>query len=187
MKQEISSKKFKEDCCVLVLHNVDAFLIHIDKPMIVLASMLGDFGFKMNVDRDLGIVVGEPTYTFLKRGKMIDYRNMKPQNTTISAIVVLENLRVGVRRALVEIAKKEKELARQLDWEETWSFLHKLPSMEVDIDECVPRVVVYENPYARIPLTRDIFRGPFDERYGPEEDRIIRIFAGTEIEKLEDQ
>jgi hypothetical protein len=27
------------------------------------------------------------------------------------------------------------------------------------------RVVVYENPFARIPFSRDLFRGPFDERW----------------------
>jgi hypothetical protein len=29
------------------------------------------------------------------------------------------------------------------------------------------RVVVYENPFARIPFRQDLFRGPFDELPGP--------------------
>lgn len=46
-------------------------------------------------------------------------------------------------------------------------------------------MVVYENPYARILLTREIFIGAYDERYGPDKDHIVRVFAGAEIEKLE--
>jgi hypothetical protein len=129
--------------------------------------------------------VGEPNYTFLKRGKMINYKRMEPQNTTISALVVLENLAVGQRRAQVEIGRRKRELGRALDGEELWSFLHELPGSGVDNGQLALRVVVYENPYARIHLTREIFSGPFDERYGPEGNYIVRIYAGAEIQRLE--
>jgi len=47
------------------------------------------------------------------------------------------------------------------------------------------RVIVYENPFARIPLSRDLFRGPFDERFGEKDGYLSRIFVGEEAERIE--
>jgi hypothetical protein len=44
-------------------------------------------------------------------------------------------------------------------------------------------VIVWENPYARFPLPRDLFCGPYDERYtaDPYRSGCARIFAGSQI------
>ena len=49
----------------------------------------------------------------------------------------------------------------------------------------VVRVVVYENPFATIPLPRTIFVGPYDERWAQYEDGIARVFVGAEMERLD--
>ena len=180
-------KHFKEYCCSLVLHNVDALFVHLNDPTIVMGAMLGDFGFQFPFDPELGQLVGEPTYAFLKRGKMIDYKHMQPQNTTISALVVLEHLPLGQRRLRIKHRRKEKELGRSLNWDEFMRLAESLRMNGLDTGEMVLRVVVYENPYARIGLARDIFVGPFDERFGLEGDHMARIFAGKEILRLEAQ
>ena len=46
------------------------------------------------------------------------------------------------------------------------------------------RVVVHENPYARIRIPSELFRGPCDERYGERDRRIQRLFQGDEVAKF---
>ncbi len=55
----------------------------------------------------------------------------------------------------------------------------------LDVNETALRVVVHENPYARMPLHRELFIGPYDERYGPQDEHISWVFAGDGITKLE--
>ncbi len=74
-----------------------------------------------------------------------------------------------------------------MSWEGFLSFAESLRTKGIDPGEAPLRVVVYENPFARIPLRRDIFTGPFDERFGPEGDHLVRVFAGAEILRLEEQ
>lgn len=178
-------KNFKEHCCSLVLFNVDAWLVHLDDFWIVMGSMLGDLGMTFDVDRDTGTAVGEPTWSFLKRGRMIDYQHRAPQNTTISALIALTPLALGQRRFEIELHRKESEFDRSLDREEFMRFADTLRAKGLDTEETVTRAIVYENPYARIPLPRDLFVGRFDERYGPDKESIVRVFAGEEIEKLD--
>lgn len=116
---------------------------------------------------------------------MIDYKRMKAQNTSVSAIVVIENFPLGRRRLASYWAREEKRLGREQSWEEFLAFAESLKPKGIDSAETVLRVVVYENPYARLPLTRNIFTGPLDERFGPRGDNITRVFAGGRILELE--
>jgi hypothetical protein len=43
---------------------------------------------------------------------------------------------------------------------------------------------VYENPFADKALPRDIFTGPFDERWGASDDKIGPIYEGAELSDL---
>ena len=47
------------------------------------------------------------------------------------------------------------------------------------------RVVVYENPFARIPFSRDLFLGPFDERWGVDDEFMRRVYVGSEASAIE--
>jgi hypothetical protein len=178
-------RNFKEHCCSVVLLNVDAWRVQLDDFWIMMASMLGDFGMSFSVDQKTGTAAKEPEWTFLKRGKMVDYKHRRPQNTTISALIALTPFPVGQRHFEIELYRKEHELGREFNLEEFVHFAESLTAQGLDSAEMALRVVVYENPYARNPLPRDIFLGPYDERFGPEKGRILRLFAGAEIEKLE--
>lgn len=46
-------------------------------------------------------------------------------------------------------------------------------------------MIVYENPYARVPLGRDLFCGPFDQRFGLKGEFILRVFVGDEMAAIE--
>jgi hypothetical protein len=65
--------------------------------------------------------------------------------------------------------------------EEDW------PTLKQDFDQTERQlgVIVWENPFARIPLPRNIFCGPYDERYGAEGDYLTRVFVGQGISELE--
>lgn len=178
-------KEYKEFPCSLVLYNVDAWLVDLEDWTIVMGSMLGDAGFRFAVDAELGRAVGDFTPAFLKRGKMIDYKRMKPQNTSISAIVVLDKFALGQRRLRTHWEREEKRQGRKHSWEEFVAFAEGLKAKGIDAATTTLRVVVYENPYARLALTRDIFTGSFDERFGPDGENIRRVFAGKGILELE--
>jgi len=71
---------------------------------------------------------------------------------------------------------------------EAWEMYEKAHGTERDYALQELRVVVYENPTARKPLPKEMFRGPYDERYGGENGYITRLYAGAkilEMEKLE--
>ena|SRR5258708_7269732 len=46
-------------------------------------------------------------------------------------------------------------------------------------------VIVWENAHARLPLSRELFRGTYDERFGLEDGYVQRIFCGSGMAELE--
>ena len=99
------------------------------------------------------------------------------ENTTISAVLVLENLEIGHRRFGVEVRRAECE-GKKLSFVEAFDMLRKTEGTESDYKLRELRLVVYENPYARYQLPRDIISGPYDERYGLSHGRTTRLYAG---------
>lgn len=47
-------------------------------------------------------------------------------------------------------------------------------------------VIVWENAYARIPLSRELFTGPFDERWGLDGTDLASIYCGERLAELPD-
>jgi hypothetical protein len=72
-----------------------------------------------------------------------------------------------------------------MSWEEFLQFAKSVKEKGIDSAKTVIRGIVYENPYARIPLSRELFKGPFDERFGPDGDHIVRLYAREEVLKIE--
>ncbi len=63
----------------------------------------------------------------------------------------------------IAIKRKKRELGRNTTFDEDMAFYESIP----DTPELRPvRVIVYDNPFARMPFSKDLFRGPFDERWG---------------------
>ena len=175
-------KEYKENSCSLVVFNIDDRQARLD-PKTVFAAMLGNLGLAMDFDPEKGeAVVGSERNIFGKNGKMIDYKRNQPQNTTINAIVVLEEFRDNreVEKALREEVKRQN---RQISIIEKIDIRVKL--YEDYPVEVVPRVVVIENPYARIPFLSDLFCAPFDERWRIQNDGIERVFAGDALKETE--
>ncbi|MGA8595753.1 MAG: helix-turn-helix domain-containing protein [Bryobacteraceae bacterium] len=176
---------YKGETCSIVFYNDRLNLASIYSPEIVLGAMLGNVSVSVPVDLESGKEVGPARTSFSEGGKLIHPTLKVPQNTTISAIIALERFGVGSREFRVMVVRKEEAERRRLSWTE---FFESLESDRQKHNRQVLRTLVYENPYAASPLPRDIFNGPYDERWGriDGEPLIGRIFVGKELRKLEE-
>ena len=88
---------------------------------------------------------------------------------------------------MAAVRRREQERETKLALEEFWKEMERARGTERDVSLRQLRVVVHENPYARIPLPSELFRGPYDERYGSDEGAIQRLYEGVEIAKIQDR
>jgi hypothetical protein len=181
-------KRLKQHCCCLVLHNVDKPLILLDWQHIY-GAMLGRLGFSVPLS-----IPGQPPpendgikSVFLSGGKMHQERAGRivgVQNQTISAIIVLGRIAAGERLFHTMMREREASQGRRHGWEEFFRELGLARWTERDTRRRPLRVTVHENPYARVPFPADLFRGPWDERYGGLDGRVQQLFQGAEVAKL---
>ncbi len=177
--------------CSLVLYNNGKPLVMLS-PLPVYGAMLGDVGLTFPIDTRTGIGdAARMKQAFLGGGKMIRYAKggkepIAPQNTTISAIVALGVVRVGQCRFDVAVSTRRRALGRDLSQEEWWSMLDEWNAATPGLGEYALRARIYENPFAVKPLSRTFGRGPWDVRFGPEGDSLVRLYVGPELARLED-
>jgi len=179
--------------CSLVLYNDSPGLVVLD-PIIVFGGMLGDIAFEMPFTPASSLISSEAQQVFRGRGRMIQYAKgghpEKAVNTTINAIIVLEQYPLGQRRFGRRYNERKAARAEALGAEEQFAACYAevraARGSDYDVSLHVVRVVVIENPYARVPLVRDLFIGPCDERYGEDENgRLVRLYAGDTVAEFE--
>lgn len=170
-------KHYKERSCSVVLANPNRAPISLDENAIS-GAMFGDVGFVVPIDAERGEVLSVEK-TFFKDGKM-QHHVRGIQNTTFSAVLVLEHY-YHLRKHLVQIDRLRRyKYGAQAG---NKNLLYELP----DPNATPLRMVVYENPNARIRLPDDLFLGPYDERFGADGKHYTRIFAGCEIAAIESE
>jgi hypothetical protein len=172
-------KEFKEFPCCIVLRNTGNAFVNVESPAIVIGAMYGDAGFKIPIYVGPGTSSTPPRppqQAFLEGGKMV-YKH-KAQNTTISALITLRYIAVGMCR-VKEIFKEHRHLSIP-DAIEAAS--ERFPSF--DVEERRLGVIVWENALARIPLSRDLFTGPYDLRWGVESSDQKIVFEGEALREL---
>jgi hypothetical protein len=182
-------RDFEKVCCALVLYNNEKPLVELGWRF-VYGAMLGNLGYSMPLNPDSGEAdISQTVAKFQGGGKMYRYSRqgdeVDVQNRTISAIIVLRHYMVGSKRFEVSIKRKEAILGRKLELDEFWEETQRARGTALDLSLSQIGVVVHENPFARIPFPRELFRGPYDERFGGEDGRIRRIFYGNQLELLE--
>lgn len=190
-------KAFKDSCCCLVLFNREKPLVDL-RWQFIYGAMLGNVAFRIPFNPETGM--HDPSMgmqqTFAGGGEMLRYKGLQPiepQNRTISAILTLDLLPVGrirFERHVAQVEQKRKiEGKPTLAVEEFLQILDECRGTERDYSLTQLRGVVHENPYARqgTEFPGDLFRGPYDERYGGKDGRIQRLFAGPGIVSLEEQ
>ncbi len=181
-------KKFRDydgECCSLVLFNERINLVHISAPDTVLGAMLGNIQFSIPLNLETGERVGPITKSFGHGGKITVSHNGIAQNTTISAVIALERFPIGQREQRIRFAREELQgelqQARPFSWEERFERRKSIPSDE----EILLRTIICDNPHAANPLPRDIFRGPFDERWSHVDGKIAPTYVGDRLMDLE--
>ena len=185
-------QEYKEQCCVLIVHNVDDWRFR-DHPHIVYGAMLGDVGLRIPYDPHQVALVQQGNHAFLDRGKMIDPKRRTPQNTTISAIAVLTQFTIPNLQFEAKFHDRIDGLRQKLNGEPTPAQCIETRLAMYDQSKPTqgkaPRLAVFENPFASHELPPDIFQGPFDlrYRYDSESGLINRIFAGEGLSAIEEE
>ena len=184
----VKFKSLKQYCCCLVLYNRDKPLVLLDWQH-VYGAMLGNLGFSVPIHVPERPAPEDDAINsiFMSGGKMHKEHQgvaVAPQNQTISAILVLGRVPVGNRLFHADLREREVRQGREFALEERLRELEASQGTARDARRQPLRVVVYENPYARVLLPAELFRGPHDERYGGRDGRIQRLFQGDEIARL---
>ena len=148
-----------------------------EAPSIMLGAMYGKIGFcvPVHVGEGTSSKTAPPVKPVFTGGA----RFQPDRNTRISALITLRRIGVGKRR-LRRIQQDNPSLG-------FWD-AHNLTAERFGADsfeELRQGVIVWENVYARVPLSRDLFNGPWDERYGLDGDDITRIFCGSAFEEFD--
>lgn len=164
------------ECCNLVLFNEGFNLVHISSPHTVLGAMLGNAGFTVPIHLESGRQIGPPRDIFMEGGTL-----QTDQNTTISSVIALERFPVGHKQFRIKVEQKERNEGRNLSYAE---YFEAIDSDRPAYDRSCLRAIVYENPFANKALPRDIFTGPFDERWAASDDKLGLIYEGPELSDL---
>jgi hypothetical protein len=178
---EVGRQKFKEfkefPCCVVLRNNGNMFA-RIEDPLTVSGAMYGDFGWAIPVQVGYGPT---PTaappiqLTFLGGAQMLPNKN-----TTISALLTVRYVAVGRPR-----------MKKILDEHPTMTIAEARVEAQARFGEDFVEgetkqgVIVFENIHARLPLPRDMFNGPYDERFGRDGDDIACVFCGPALAEVE--
>ena len=174
-------KKYREYSCSVVLANPYATLVHIGDPWAMIGAMLGSrvFQFELCAKTDTEYPI---EHGFIGSSKRVKYKRDEPQNPAVSAAIVLSTYPLRQSQIHIAIRDRNRELGRETSLSEDLEFYDTIP----DGPELRRvRVIVYDNPFARIPLCKNLFRGPFDERWGVDGKFMRRIYVGEEVRKIE--
>jgi hypothetical protein len=181
--------QYGEYCCSLVLYARDASFVSLD-PQSVLGGFLGPLSLKVFADPVSGETHEVSFWDASQGGYSLDAETLTPRNKYLSAIIALEKFPIGT---FLTDGKWEKmrdlevtNLGRALNDEETCDLITKFLAENPDHGKIIMRALVFEHPDADHQLPREIFTGPYDERFGREGDRMVRVFLGSELQKLKD-
>lgn len=191
-KIEKAREKFKQykrrgEPCVLVLWHNGPELIMLDA-MTIFGAMLGNVGMVFPFDTQTGVGDTSCTeLTFLEGGRMVHHTpsgTVRLQNTTISAIAVLELIDIRARRIEVEFRKRKLDAGRPFTIYESIAVREELDSQDqmVQTDH---RVIVYDNLEPAVEVPPEFPTGPYDERFRRDGTRLIRSYVGSGLAAIE--
>jgi hypothetical protein len=175
-------REYKEYSCSVVLANPKSAFVHLGDPWAIIGAMLGNLGFQFQ----FGVKPDEEhrlEQVFTGGGKMVNYKRQEPQNTTVSSVIVLGTYPLRRNRIRAAIKDRQRELGRGTTLDEDLAFYEAMPESS---DLRRVRVSVYDNPYARIPLHQDLFKGPYDERWSVDGEFMKRVYLGLEVARFEE-
>jgi hypothetical protein len=170
-------KEFKGSVCAIVLFPANGWGCDLEEPDFVLGAMYGDYGIVIPSNAPTGRFNPEPQSCFLDHGKMIRPNSREPQNTTISALISLRDLRVVAARLRRHIDHTVPH--DQLRWDPTIQ-----SKVNFDIGERHTGAIVWENAFAATPFPDELFRGKYDERWGRRGSVITKLHEGEVVKEV---
>lgn len=183
--------EYAEFCCALVLYAPDASFVSLD-PQSVLGGLLGPLSINVFAEPANGearreIVVWDASIG----GYALDPDILKPRNDYLCAIIVIEQFPLGKFETDATWEKLRSDEVSRLDkqeltYEESYALVKKFLAEDPKRSQAVMRAMVFEHPYAKHQLPREIFAGPYDEVFGREGDHMVCLFAGDELGKLKE-
>jgi hypothetical protein len=192
-------KDFDGYLCVLIISNNGHPDMRLD-PIAIFGAMLGNPGFEVGLNVRTGVAdAGSTRSVFLPRGgSMIrNYRPLTPSKSlrNVSAVVALESYRLP--NPLFEHEFNE-EMVRQTErFEGAMTREQELALREeVRVGLIFDRglhmtigdawgLTVCTNPFGSIPFPKNLFNGPFDERWSVVDGEVTRLFSGEHRRALD--
>jgi hypothetical protein len=183
--------EYKDYCCSLALFTESMF--GPSEPSTILAAAFGP-GYQQ-AGRDYSRVDPTPPYyRFLKKSEMapdmqfLTNALLSPAaNRTFSSLILLGHYELNELQ--LEVWRRlyiRQEAGHEIEHTDQFRLLEELgPSLGASrrYTETV-RVIVIENRHARIPFPDDLFRGPFDQRWGWKDEWCGPVWVGSTLESL---
>lgn len=150
---------------VIVLHN-PGFFVDLDE-WIVAGAMYGNLQFVVEMGTDPEVARDAATQFDRKKAKL-----RPQQNTSISAVAVLENIKPNYHLVDEMLEKhaaesRAKGIGAVESAVEAWHLIEQLRP-DADLDLTVPRLRVFHNVYAALTLDPTMFAGPHDQHLYPD-------------------
>lgn len=170
--------------CFLIIHDTTA---PPKPPILTLGSMLGDLSISFPIWQDKKKPKGKSYNFFGQKGKMIDQKNSRPQNTTITAVGYLETInpdvirsgfREGIQKIIKEIGGLQTKSQTNLYLKKTDALEKKLTKQGFDFDKKAVSVSYTINPFARKKFPKNFFAKPYSQinRYSLSSGRISVVY-----------
>jgi hypothetical protein len=184
-------REYKNHCCSLTVFS--STMLGPTDPGMVAAAAFGP-GFHQPGRDDSKLDPKPPYYRFFNKsglGKDVHFladAALSPvANRSFSALVFLA--RYSLNELHLEVWKRlyaRQEAGEAIDSRAQSALLEELgPTLRGSQRYAgTVRVAVIENRHARIPFPEDLFRGPFDQRWGWNDDLCGPVWIGTELEEL---
>lgn len=158
-------------------------VLHPPVDMIVTGAMYGDIGVTIPIDPATG---GPPPGAEWQVAPLGGGRMQPERNTTISAIAVIEQF--NPTKAAVERAIAAR-LPERPSFEEAWRVTREeYARPRYQDDARLPRLDVFHNLHAAMPVPREFFAGPHDALWDLAGDAYTRTWTGdrfgSEVEEV---
>jgi len=184
-------REYKNLPCSLAIYSESIFGPY--EPGVVLAAAFGP-GYH-RVGHDYSRIDPQPSfYRFLKKSELPQDRHFLADallspvaNTTFSALIMLT--RYDVNELNLEVWKRlytQQESGREVHPDDQLQIENELePTLgQSRRFSGTIRVIVIENRHRRVPFPEDLFRGPFDQRWGWTDDLCGPMWLGEKLEAL---
>jgi hypothetical protein len=183
--------EYKEHPCSLAVYSESMFGPY--EPSIILSAAFGP-GYTQ-AGRDYGKIDPSPSfYRFCNRSELptdmhfLAKAMLSPvANRTFSALIMLScyeinELHLNVWKRLYAI----QEAGQPISNNDQFRLLEELgPELALERRYAgTVRVIVVENRHANVPFPEDLFRGPFDQRWGWRDEWCGPAWIGSELESL---